>query len=249
MMIRAAIFDYGETLVVPSKPWEKIGPGSLKSVFLFLRKNGLELRYGEYLQLNRRLFRRYAETEATLARDIPDRLKYLDLVTELLPDLSDKKRARLAVRATDVFWKSVVDNYGLASETRACLRRLREMDIDMGLVSNHHSSEWLIRSLRRHRIDTYFRPIIASEKVGTRKPQPEIFRMCLNAMKTEARHAVFIGDSLENDVVGAKGVGMTTVLVGRASEGDSKPDFAIDSLAEVPPIISRLNRAATAGLS
>lgn len=244
MMIRAAIFDYGETLVVPSKPWKKISPGALESVYLLLRRNGLELKYREYVERNRRLFRIYTETENTLERDIPDRLKHLDLITELLPDLSIRKRTRLALRATDVFWKTIVDNYELAPETRACLRRLKAMDIDMGLVSNHHSSEWLVRSLRRHRIESYFRPIIASEKVGIRKPHPEIFRICLDSMKTEAADAVFIGDSVENDVAGARGVGMTTVLVGRAVRGDPKPDFAVDSLAEVPPIISKLNSAA-----
>lgn len=61
-------------------------------------------------------------------------------------------------------------------------------------------------------IDKYFKKIILSDDIGVLKPWPEIFHFALSATQSELRHSLMIGDSWENDITGAAGVGMHQVF-------------------------------------
>lgn len=61
-------------------------------------------------------------------------------------------------------------------------------------------------------IDKYFKKIILSDDIGILKPWPEIFHFALSATQSELRHSLMIGDSWENDITGAAGVGMHQVF-------------------------------------
>lgn len=52
-------------------------------------------------------------------------------------------------------------------------------------------------------VDGYFKGIILSEDVGVHKPYPAIFQYALQVVGAEPASALMIGDSWENDVVGA----------------------------------------------
>lgn len=53
--------------------------------------------------------------------------------------------------------------------------------------------------------------IIDSTQVGVAKPDPRIFRLGLEAVGTPPERAIFVGDSVRNDVYGAKAVGMVAL--------------------------------------
>jgi putative hydrolase of the HAD superfamily len=53
--------------------------------------------------------------------------------------------------------------------------------------------------------------IIDSTRVGMAKPDPRIFRLGLDAVGTPPERAIFVGDSIRNDVGGAKAVGMVAL--------------------------------------
>lgn len=77
-------------------------------------------------------------------------------------------------------------------------------------------------------------PIVAG------KPEPEIFRTALRVFGSES--AIFVGDRLETDVLGAKRAGITSaiVLTGIATKKDllaakvdERPDYILDTLADL----------------
>ena len=53
--------------------------------------------------------------------------------------------------------------------------------------------------------------IIDSTRVGMAKPDPRIFRLGLEAVGTPPERAIFVGDSVRNDVRGAEAVGMVAL--------------------------------------
>ena len=57
----------------------------------------------------------------------------------------------------------------------------------------------------------YFNCIITSEKIGIKKPNPEIFVYALEKAKTNSKESVMIGDDLEADILGASKVGIRGV--------------------------------------
>jgi putative hydrolase of the HAD superfamily len=54
--------------------------------------------------------------------------------------------------------------------------------------------------------------VVISEEVGFKKPDPRIFKVALDALRCPPEEAMFVGDSEETDVLGAKEVGMHVLL-------------------------------------
>lgn len=89
--------------------------------------------------------------------------------------------------------------------------------------------------MRSAGIDRYFKKIVLSDDIGVLKPWPEIFHFAMSATQSELRESLMIGDSWDNDIAGAKGVGMHQVyynVTGR-SEFPFKPTYQITDLKEL----------------
>ena len=247
-MIRAVLFDYGGTLVKEKQRWDEIRKASDRRVFRTLRAAGLRTTFRKFEQANTEVFEKFRAIEAAEGRDIPDKTKYLELVDRLFGDLSAPRRESLAHEATEAFWSEGSKNFAIRRDTKPSLSKLKEMGILMGVVSNHHNSEALIDHLSALGILDFFQPVVASCEAGWRKPDPRIFRLCLSRMGVSPEEAIFVGDLLDFDILGAKGVGMHSVLIPdrvtgyRNVESVVKPDFVVRKLTEVPDIVAKLNR-------
>jgi putative hydrolase of the HAD superfamily len=57
--------------------------------------------------------------------------------------------------------------------------------------------------------------IVTSAEAGARKPEPPVFQRALELADVEAGEAVHIGDSFEEDVLGARAAGVAAVLIVR----------------------------------
>ncbi len=96
-VIQAVSFDFGGTLVQPKKSWPEIRREGIKATYIFLKKRRLKQRFEDYATVNKKVFMRYAEMEATEDRDIPDILKYRELIGELFPSLSKREKVEAGV--------------------------------------------------------------------------------------------------------------------------------------------------------
>jgi FMN phosphatase YigB (HAD superfamily) len=111
----------------------------------------------------------------------------------------------------------------------------------LALVSNFDHGPTARELLRIGAVSQYFRHMIISVEDGFRKPHPEIFRHALAALGVKARRALFVGDTPEEDLVGAKQIGMDVAWVN--PEGSSlpagvpKPDYVIASIGALQPIL------------
>lgn len=88
-------------------------------------------------------------------------------------------------------------------------------------------------------IDKYFKKIILSDDIGVLKPWPEIFHFALSTTQSELRHSLMIGDSWENDITGAAGVGMHQVFynVSGIIQLPFTPTYEITDLKELINIL------------
>lgn len=88
-------------------------------------------------------------------------------------------------------------------------------------------------------IDKYFKKIILSDDIGVLKPWPEIFHFALSVTQSELRHSLMIGDSWENDITGAAGVGMHQVFynVSGIIQLPFTPTYEITDLKELINIL------------
>ena len=91
------------------------------------------------------------------------------------------------------------------------LARLRQAGFRLGLISNADAIEaapWADSPLAGR-----FDVEIFSCNVGCAKPDPEIFRKCLDGLGFEPRDCVFVGDGGSDELAAAKALGFSTVLI------------------------------------
>jgi putative hydrolase of the HAD superfamily len=67
---------------------------------------------------------------------------------------------------------------------------------------------------------------IFSSRIGISKPDPGIYLACCEALGVEPHEAVFVGDGANDELDGARRVGMGAILIHRAGEGPLWPELA-----------------------
>lgn len=132
----------------------------------------------------------------------------------------------------------------LREGARETLRELKRRGLKVGLICNTGRTPGycLRRVLRREGLLRFFDVLSFSDELRIRKPDPEIFRRTLRAMRVRPAEALHVGDRLDTDVAGAKQAGLGAVLIGLGAGRSPRhpPDARIRRLPELLRLIERL---------
>jgi putative hydrolase of the HAD superfamily len=105
----------------------------------------------------------------------------------------------------------VSENFELFEDALPVLDELRVASLRIGLVSNGIRD--LTEFVAHHRLDVD--AFVDSRTHGRVKPHPTIFQAALDRLEVDPADAVMVGDSLEEDVEGARALGMRAILIDR----------------------------------
>ncbi|MDQ3643889.1 MAG: HAD-IA family hydrolase [Actinomycetota bacterium] len=121
------------------------------------------------------------------------------------------------------------------SDAEPALRALRDRGLRLVAVSNWDCSlpVWLDSA----GIGALLDGVVCSAEVGAAKPSPAIFRAGLAIAGVQAGEALHVGDSMFNDVEGARAAGIRAVLVARDGCSGSSGVECVRSLEEVASLI------------
>jgi putative hydrolase of the HAD superfamily len=103
------------------------------------------------------------------------------------------------------------ENFELFEDALPVLDELRDAEIKIGLVSNGIRD--LTEFVAHHRLQVD--AIVDSRSHGRVKPHPTIFQAALDLLGVDAGDTVMVGDSLVEDVEGARALGMHAILIDR----------------------------------
>jgi len=125
---------------------------------------------------------------------------------------------------------------------------LKKLEIKICVLSDGAALKQYEKILRL-RLQDFLDEIIISEEVGIRKPNPKLFELPLKRFKIQPSEAIYVGDNYKNDIIPCMQLGMHTVLIHRGGKYDktllnldqNPPEFDIKDLADLIPIISKLN--------
>jgi putative hydrolase of the HAD superfamily len=124
--------------------------------------------------------------------------------------------------------------FGTFPDVLPALRDLRARGLRLVVVSNWDCSlpEWLDRAGIGGLVDGS----VSSAVVGAAKPALAVFEAGLRLAGCGAAEALFVGDSVENDVLGARAAGLRAVLVQRAGDPPHGVE-SVRSLGELSAIV------------
>jgi putative hydrolase of the HAD superfamily len=158
------------------------------------------------------------------------RRRCADALREALPRPA---RARLPVGADLVEALLASLHFEPFPDALVALPRLRDAGSRLVVVSNWDAS--LHEVLERVGLAASLDGVVTSAEAGARKPDAAIFDRALRLARCRASDAIHVGDTLAEDVAGARNAGIEPVLLLRGGGGAGGPEGVrtIGSLVEL----------------
>ena len=143
--------------------------------------------------------------------------------------------AKTVSEAAAAYVREKESNLHLTPGVPGLLDALRRRGMKIGVVTNGRSTK------QRRKLEHFdIRPddldaLAISEEVGKTKPHPAMFQHALASLRAAPEHVTMIGDSWENDVLGALGSGIAAVWLNRYRLTCSSPGLATE-IRELEPV-------------
>jgi putative hydrolase of the HAD superfamily len=228
-MLKAVLFDVDFTLV---KPGPDLGPEGYR---LLGRRFGLELDPARYAEARAAAIET-VERHPELDHDEEVWVLFTERIIRGMGGDSDRAY-ECAVEMTRG-WENAA-NFDLFEDTLPVLAELRAHGLKIGLVSN--TGRDLRAFIDHHALDVD--AAVGSASHGKTKPHPAIFQAALDELSVSAAEAAMVGDSPEDDVAGARALGMRAFLIDRDDRFPDVPDRLPD-LRALPAALGLSGRSA-----
>jgi putative hydrolase of the HAD superfamily len=125
----------------------------------------------------------------------------------------------------------------------ATLRTLRERGYKLGLITVCTEDVELLWP--ETEFAGLFDAEVFSNSFGVSKPDPRIYRRCCELLGVEPEEAVFVGDGANDELAGARRVGMEAILIHRDGEDPEWPELQEwdgPRVTSIPAVLNVLER-------
>lgn len=201
MSVKAVLFDVDFTL---ARPGPELGPDGYVRI---ARRYGMELDPDRYEEARARALETL-QHHPELEHD--EEIWYAFAERVLRGMGGDSDRARECAVEIERGWERS-ENFTLYEDSMPVLDELRRRGLKIGLVSN--GARDLDEFLAHHAIVVDV--AVGSRAHGRTKPHPTIFQAALDLLGVRAEEAAMVGDSPEDDLEGARALGMQAFLLDR----------------------------------
>jgi len=216
-MVRAVLFDVDFTL---ARPGPELGPEGYRRLG---ERHGLSLdpeRYDSARQAAIASLQRHPELEH-------DDELWIAFTERIVRGMGGDEAAAYECATELVAVWEQHDKFMLYEDALPVLEELRGHGLKLGLISN--GSRDLDEFVRHHALEADC--AVGSRAFGRTKPHPEIFRRALELLGAEPWEAAMVGDSYEDDIEGARALGMKAFLLDRDGLRPDEPDRLPDLFA------------------
>lgn len=235
-MTRAVLFDFGGTLY----DYGSLEPGNRECVLALARAAGIAADEAAIRQAHRdamrRVFQTYLPRDFYLHRDM-----FREAAVGMLDALGAVADEAHLTRFRQHQWEFHRRDMVLRDGVIETLQVLRARGLHVGMVSNVDDDQ-LDHLIELTGLRPHFDSILSSEAAGSCKPHPAIFAEALRRAGCTPAEALFVGDTLAQDVAGARRAGMRSALIWHRTDrpvpsGEIIPDHVIRSIPELLDLV------------
>jgi HAD superfamily hydrolase (TIGR01509 family) len=148
--------------------------------------------------------------------------------------------------ALNIFFQDFIDTLELRDGAKRLLHQTQKLG-KVALISNFTFAPVIYKSLRKIGISEFFNAVVVSQQIGWRKPSSNIFDFTLKCLEIQPKEAVYIGDSPNEDIKGAKQAGLKTVFMPSQfnslkdlKESKQEPDYIANDLTLLSQILDKI---------
>jgi len=225
-MIRAILFDFGQTLVDSSDGFRRAEKEAQKKLFVELGAKDWEAFLADYRRL-----RQDFHARSDFSR--------MALWTQFYRHFGREPSQPFLLAAEQAYWDTVRAYTQPFPETWSVLARLAATH-RLAMITNTQgqSTPGAHRLALFPDLESFFEVIIVAGEAGVPpKPDPAPFRLGLEKLGIAPRAAIFVGDDWRIDVCGAQAVGLRPVWIKHHSVSRHWPD-----VETTVPIITSLEQ-------
>ncbi|MDD5599749.1 MAG: HAD family hydrolase [Victivallaceae bacterium] len=246
--LKAIIFDIGDTLVENRSINLSAALKAVEALMSISGKHGIPMNYLKFagtaaeraFRLQETLYNHLPPEELDSQESAEFYVKKFseELISLMSPESLSEANTAVVYNA---FMGGVAAAGSLYPGTREVLTCLKA-GYKTGIISNN-PVEYVEPVLKHLDLYSLFDVVTISgrEGRGIVKPLKEIFTRTLNALEVSPGEALMIGDSLANDIAGAREAGMLCGLINRKenlSAAKIKPDFVIHDIKELIDVLN-----------
>ncbi|MCX7723401.1 MAG: HAD-IA family hydrolase [Verrucomicrobiae bacterium] len=218
--IRAVSFDVGGTLI---DPWPSVG-----HIYADVaRKHGIRDVSPEELT------RRFTQAWSARRKFEYTRQDWAEIVDKTFDGLTPEPPSRTFF---DELWARFdhPDAWQIYEDVLPTINALASHGLKLAIISNW--DERLRPLLDRLGLSRHFDQIIISIEVGAHKPDRKIFELAAARLELAPSTILHVGDSPEEDFIGARAAGFHSLLLARSSSVQAQP-HVIRRLSEICEIL------------
>ena len=218
-MLRAVLFDVDFTLF---RPGPELGPEGYRRIG---DRHGLALDPDRYVDAR-------ADAIATLQQNhelVHDEEIWIAFTEQIVLGMGGDAGAARACATEMVREWERHENFSLYEDALPVLDELRRHEIKIGLISNGQRD--LDEFVEHHALAVD--AVVGSKAHGRVKPHASIFVAALQALDVRPEQTAMVGDSYEDDIEGARALGIRAILLDRDAVMPDAPD-RIDTLFALP---------------
>lgn len=154
-----------------------------------------------------------------------------EIILALLPDVSVAEAERVGMVISTEFLTNP-DFYEVLPDTLTFLEEARRRGLKIIIASNQDIDK-LTKLVSEFGLASYFHNIHASTEIGFEKPDPRFFSAVLSHEQISAEECIMTGNNPDNDVDGAKGLGIVGVLYDLNGKYPNYPGHRVKQLTEI----------------
>jgi HAD superfamily hydrolase (TIGR02253 family) len=227
-MIKAVLFDLDNTLI----DFLKMKHMSVEAAVTAMIDAGLQMKKGKALRLLWDLYDDYG-------------IEYGKILQKFLEKAIGKVDYRMLARGIIAYRRvkaGFLEPYPNVIQT---MIRLKEKGYKLAVVSDAPRMRAWLR-LAAMKITDFFDVVITRDDAGGKlKPDPLPYRMALEKLGLKPGECLFVGDNTNRDILGAKKLGMVTVLAkygewSRPGKAGRKPDYEITDIGQLLKILEKI---------
>ncbi|MHA1651183.1 MAG: HAD family hydrolase [Candidatus Helarchaeota archaeon] len=213
----------------------------MNPVYLIIQKLGYSGLFENFLEIRKKIYwkwRRYREENHI---ELKSKIWWEEILESLNLEFSDEIINQI-IQVSHQKWRSQISLYPDVKELLSTLKK----SYTLICISNISDGDLAREDMDFFGISQFFDCIVMSSDLGIRKPSPRIFEYALEKVNVRKSETIFIGDTLYDDIQGAKTAGLRLAIHVKRNRSYFfpdyyiEPDISINKLTEIYSIIKSI---------
>ncbi|MFX0140529.1 MAG: HAD family hydrolase, partial [Candidatus Hodarchaeota archaeon] len=195
----------------------------IKVVFPIIQKLGFKGTLNDFLKIQNEIYWKWRDYREKNHVEVDNKIWWRETLEKLNVKFNDGDVSQIIILSHNK-WRTQISLYPKVKELLTDLKK----SYKLALISNISTGDLSRGDMEMFGILDLFDIVVMSSDLEIRKPSPKIFEYVLNKLNIKKEEMIFIGDTLYDDIQGAKNAGLRMAIHVERNRSYYFPDYYIE---------------------